>query len=408
MTTTHAPSDIGAVMSIEVSFELPDPALASSRWRLACEGIAEAHPPLIAELYADVLGADGLAVGGYVYVRDEDPAGGLGEPAPNALDRLDAEWRPRVDALAAALDGLDPGAVGEGGWVHALGARIGEWAAITQGLRRDVLDPAERVATAFANEFAAHFGEGRRDDARALVEAIPSRGSRRAIAVWELSRLLRSQGSRLSATFGPTTGQRVYMQQLERARDEFGGAVPGWRQDIPSWREDRAMLTRSIRRSAMLRDGASPIGAHERRAAQREATEAELATSAPAATAAADAAVERLQTMLPEARALALALDTLSEPTETLVAAARAMWLRVGRHLEGRGVLAARADVFYLARSELLAALQDGHAPAPDEIAERRARHAAYEAVEPPVLLGAGEPDYASGGLASSPSVPGS
>ena len=396
------PSDVGALMSVEVSFELPNPTLASRRWRLACGDATQAHPPLIAELYADVLGAEGVAVGGYLYVRDGDPASGQGQPAPNALDRLHAEWRPRVDALAAALDGLDPGAVDEGGWVHALGARIGEWAAIAQGLRRDVLGPAERVATAFTDEFAAHLGEGRHDDARALVEAIPSRDSRRAIAVWELSRLLRSQGSRLSATFGPTTGQRVYMQQLERARDEFGDAVPGWRQDVPSWREDRAMLTRSIRRSAMLRDGASPIAAHQRRAAQREAIEAEIAASAT------DAAVERLQTMLPHARAHALALDGLAEPTEALVAAARAMWLRIGGHLEGRGVLPASADVFYLTRAELLAALQDGNAPTPDEIAERRARHAAYEAAEPPVRLGAGAPDYASRGLASSPSVPGS
>ena len=171
-------------MSVEVSFELPDRALAADRWRLACERDPQAHPPLIAELYAGILGAQGVTVGGYLYLRDEDSDDSGSDAAPHDRDRLGAEWLPRLDALAAALDGLEPDALGERGWAVALGARIDEWVAISRGVRRDVLGPAEQAAAAFTEAFAAHFGEGRREDARALIASASSRDARRAVAVW--------------------------------------------------------------------------------------------------------------------------------------------------------------------------------------------------------------------------------
>ena len=388
-------------MSVDVSFELPDRALAEHRWRLACERDPQAHPPLVAELYAGILGAQGVTVGGYLYIRDEDSDDGGSDAAPDDRDRLGDEWLPRVEALAAALDGLEPGTVGERGWAVALGARIDEWAAISEGVRRDVLGPAGRAAAVFTEAFVAHFGEERREDARALIASASSRDTRRAVAVWELSRLLRSQGSRLSATFGPTGGQRVYMQGLEGAREQFGGTTPGARQDVPTWSEDRAMVTRSIRTASRQPDAASPLDAQRRLVAQRGAIEAELAAAAG------DDAVERLRAMLPAARAHALALDALSEPAERLVTAARSMWLRIGRHLEARGALAGSSDVFYLIRAGLVAALTGGGVPAPGEIAQRREEHAAFEAATPPTILGMAEAGYSSAGLASSPSVPG-
>ncbi len=389
-------------MSTEVSFELPAHAPAEHLWLLACHRDPQAHPPLVAELYAEVGGDSVVAVGGYLYLRDEDSRDGGGDTAPRDRDRLDEEWLPRMEALAAALDGLEPDAVGGRGWAVALGARIDEWGAITQGVHRDVLGPASRAAAAFTDAFVAHFGEGRREDAQALIAAPNSRDARRAVALWELSRILRSQGSRLSATFGPTGGQRVYMQGLDRAREEFPDTTPSWRQDVPTWREDRAMVTRSIRAVAMQPDAANPREAQRRLVEERDALEAELVSATD------DAAVQRLRAMLPGARAHALALDALSEPAERLVAAARSMWLRIGRYLEARDALAAVGDVFYLNRVELIAALEGGDAPAPDEIAVRRAEHSAFEAATPPAILGGGVAGYASSGLASSPSVPGS
>ncbi|MCY4455574.1 MAG: hypothetical protein OXC56_04580 [Chloroflexi bacterium] len=368
-------------MSVDVSFELADPTLAEHRWRLACERDSQAHPPLVAELYAEIGGDSVEAVGGYLYLRAEDSDDDRNDATPNDRDRLDEEWLPRMEALATALDGLEPDAVDERGWAVALGVRIDEWAAIAQGVHRDVLGPAGRAAAAFTDAFVAHFGEGRREDAQALIAAPDSRDARRAVALWELSRILRSQGSRLSATFGPTGGQRVYMQGLDRAREEFPDTTPGRRQDVPTWREDRAMVTRSIRAAAMQPDAASPLEAQRR----RDALETELG----AATG--NGAVEGLRAVLPAARAQALALDALSEPAERLVAAARSMWLRIGRHLESRGALAGAGDVFYFTRAELIAALDGGDGPAHDEIAARRTEHAAFEAAVPPAILWSGE-----------------
>jgi hypothetical protein len=251
-------------------------------------------------------------------------------------------------------------------------------------VRDEVLRPAERAATAFVEAFTAHFGEGRDDDARTLIDAIPSRASRRAAVVWEMSRLLRSQGSRLSATFGPTGGQRDYMQLRDRAQREFPFRVPGYRQDLPSWSEDHATITRAVRAAAALPDEVSPIAAQQRRLQQRRTAQAELARAAM------QPAVADLMALLPKAQERDLALDALAEPIGRLIASARSMWLRAGADLEARGKLAAGNDVFYLTRTELFAALTSASGPAPDEIERRRAEHATFEAATPPSTLGAG------------------
>ena len=95
--------------------------------------------------------------------------------------------------------------------------------------------------------------------------------------------------------------------------------------------------------------------------------------------------------LLPAAQEHALALAALEEPTERLVAAGRRMWLRLGEHLKARGAPDEADDIFSLARAELIAALEGGEVPAPDEIARRRAEHAAFEAAMPPAILGGGE-----------------
>lgn len=366
-------------MSTEVSFELPGAAVSAHRWLLACGPDAQSHPPLIAELYVDLLGGDAAAVGGYLYERAD--AGGRAEAdTSGALDRLHGEWLPRVEGLTSTLTGVDPAQIdGE-----VLGRLIDDWRAVVTGLRGDVLGPAERVARGFVDAFAAHFGADRRDDARALIEAIPSRASRRAAVVWEMSRLLRSQGSRLSQTFGPTGGQRDYMQLREQAQRDFPHAVPGYRQDVPSWSEDHTMVTRAVRTAAALPDAASPLDAQQRRLAQRSAAQAELAASAT------EPRVAELMALLPAAQEHALAVDALAEPVARLVAAARAMWLGVGARVVARGGLAEAADVFYLQRAELVVALERGDTPTTAEIARRHAEHTAFEAATPPAMLGAG------------------
>lgn len=366
-------------MSTDVSFELPEAALSAHRWRLAYAHDAQSHPPLVAELYADLLGNDAVAVGGYLYERADVREAGTADTA-GALDRLHGEWLPRVEELTSTLGSVNTAQL-DG---DTLAGLVEDWSAVVSGLRQDVLDPAERVARRFVDAFAAHFGADRQDDARALIEAIPSRASRRAAVVWELSRLLRSQGSRLSQTFGPTGGQREYMQLREQAQRDFPNAVPGYRQDVPSWSEDHAVVTRAVREAAALPDAASPLDAQQRRLAQRHAAQGQLAASAT------EPRVAELMALLPAAQEHALAVDALAEPVARLLAAARAMWLGLGSRLEARGTLARAADVFYLQRAELADALEGGDAPATEEVAQRRAHHAAFEEATPPPILGAG------------------
>ena len=377
-------------MSGEARFALPG-ALAARRWRL--EG-REAHPPLVAGLLAQPPYA--VAVGGYVYVRD-DPAAAAEAASGDSGWR--EEWLPRIEALIGAFGGLGPDAAPSGRWDEALGERFEAWAAVSRGLRAAVAAPAARALDAFGEAYAARFGEGRRGEARDLAAPLPSRASRRAEAVWELSRLLRSEGSRLSQTFGPTGGQREYLRRFARAAGEFGDAAPGCRQDVAGWREDRALLTRAVREAAALPVAASPLEARRAALERRDAFAAE-----------ADGA---LRALAEEARRRAGELDALAEHAERLTAAARAAWLRLARPLAARGALPEPAAVFLLDRAGLAAALGGGDAPDADELARRRAALDAYAAAEAPERLGgrraAGRArGYGPPGRGSSPSAPGS
>lgn len=375
-------------MGGEAVFRLPD-GLAARRWRLAGP---EAHPPLVAGLLAQP--PDAIAVGGYVYVRD-DPEPGEAEAASGDGDWREA-WLPEVEALIGSFGGLGAGEVGAGGWDEALRERFEAWAAVARGLREAVAVPAARALGAFEAAYAARYGEERRGEARALAAPLPSRAERRAEAVWELSRLLRSQGSRLSQTFGPTGGQREYLRRFDRAIGAFGAAAPGCRQDAAGWREDRALLTRAVREAAALPDAASPLAARRATLERRAAFDA-----------AADGA---LRAAAAEARRLAAEPDALAEHAERLTAAARAAWLRLARPLAARGALPEPDAVFLLERAELAAALEGGDAPGAGELARRRAALEAYAAAGAPPRLG-GDRDgarYASPERGSSPSEPGS
>jgi hypothetical protein len=384
-------------VAAEVHFQLPDAALTAHLWRLAGGDPSQPHPPLIAGLYVDVIngpaGEKGVpravAVGGNLYLRANAEAlanlANLGDAghAAGRLDRWRAEWLPQVERLTAGMRDLDlDDAAGRSS--EALRSHIEAWATIASGVRTAVVEPAERDAADLVDAFVAHHGEQRRDDARALLEGFPSRRSGRAIAVWELSRLLRSEGSRLSRTFGPTDGQRDYVRQHARTLEEYGDTTDGWRQDVPTWREDPSMLTECIREAAAWPDEASPAAAEQRRRERRATIEAELG-----AAAARDEAAARICEMLPAAQQRALVLDARDAACEQLVAASRAMWLAVGRHLAERDLLSEVGDVFYLERLEVLAALDDGPAPAAADLALRRVRRAAFAAATPPLVLGA-------------------
>ena len=384
-------------MSTEARFEPPDAALAGHRWRRVADG-AEPHPPLVAELYRDVLNAAvpaarpprAVSLGGHLYVREGTTSEPAGDAAlgSNADDRWSREWEPRVERLAGELRALDPARIEPGAWDRTLRSLVEAYADVTRGVRAATVQPVLAATAVFVDAYVARFGAPARADACALLEGFPMRGSQREAAVWQLSRLLRSQGSRLSQTFGPTTGQREYRTRLARLLAEFGDTVDGCRQDAPTWADEPAIVTRLIRAAAARPDSESPAAAEERRLARRLALEERLRGAAPAGE-----AVAGLLEMLPCAQQLRPALDRRDLGCDQrLAAAARSLWLTVARHLEERRRLAATGDVFYLERAELVQALEGGDVPSAAELERRRVRHAGFRSALPPAFVGAAEP----------------
>lgn len=383
-----------ADVTTEARFELPEPALAQHRWRRMSADGAEPHPPLVAELYADAVNAAGapteppraISLGGYLYLREgaaSEPTGDA-SGASSAEDRWRRAWQPQVERLVAELRALDPSTVEPGAWDATLRAFVEAYGETARGVRVATVDPVVAAAAGFVEAYATQFGEAARADADALLDGFPTRSSEREAAIWQLSRLLRSEGSRVSATFGPTAGQRAYRARLARLLAEFGETVDGCRQDGPTWAEEPSILTQLIRAAATRPDSESPIAAAESDRARRLALEQRLREAAFG-----DTAVVGLLELLPLAQQLSGALDRRDlGRDQRLAAAARSMWLAIARHLPERGRLAAIDDVFYLERAELAQALEGRAAPSPVVIEARRASHAAFRAAEPPALLG--------------------
>ena len=94
-----------------------------------------------------------------------------------------------------------------------------------------------------------------------------------------------------------------------------------------------------------------------------------------------------------------------------MFAASRVRWLRIGRHLGGRGLVAEPDDVFYHHLDELIDSLDGGEAIDTAVIAERRAQQATWRAVTPPAFLGKPPGDEGAPtarnvrGIAASPGV---
>ena len=391
-------------MSTEVRFELPDLALARHRWRRLGAERAESHPPLVAEMYLEVLNAHvpvaasprAVSLGGYLYIREDaasDPDGDASD-ALGAEDRWRREWQPRVERLAGELRALDPAEAEAGGWDRTLQSLVGAYAEVTCGVRISTVQPVVVAATGFIDAYVAHFGEPARADALALLDGFPTRSSELDAAIWQLSRLLRSQGSRLSQTFGPTAGQREYRKRYAKLLAEFGETADGCRQDAPTWSEDASIPTRMIRDASARPDPASPAAEQAGRHARRLALELRLRAAARG-----EEAVAGLLEMLPSAQQLRIARDRRDTGCDQrLAAAARSMWLAIARQLEAHGRLAATDDVFYLERAELVQALKGGEALSLAELERRRARHAAFRTSVPPALLGAAAPAGSGGG----------
>ena len=178
------------------------------------------------------------------------------------------------EALAASLDGVDPAQLASG---HARRARRGVERASPVGLRDEVLRPAEQsrggVRRGLRHPASAR---GREDDARTLIEANPVTGiATRSRGVGDEPAPAQPGQQALGRRSGPHgRATRVHGSFGTAPQQEFPFRVPGYRQDLPSWSEDRATITRAVRRgAAALPDEASPLATQRRRppAAQHRA-----------------------------------------------------------------------------------------------------------------------------------------
>ena len=401
----------------EVSFELPDPALAEFSWQLN-EHAAGSTTPLsgsIAGLGRPQADDDGVPtsvrINGYGYTRSgvTPPFSAETPESAEAISGWQDTWLGPVEECASALEAFDPSSVAPGGWRDAIEQQQRQYMRVFIGVHRDTVAPAGAASREFTARYAEHFGEGSEADAVALLQGVPNETSARIGALWEVSRLVRAHpalaqqlaaGTAPPAVEGEAAGE--FRRQIDVLLGRFGYTTQSGLEDLPTWNEDHSQVTGLLLRYAEQGDDAAPVHAEQRTARRREELEAQLRAAAGEGGEAA-----ALLALLPIAQQLVPATEDHNLlADQRLHSASRTRWLAIGQHLCDAGRLAEAGDAFYLTFDELVDALEGGDAPAAAEIAHRREQQLAWRSVAPPPQLGATTGDAAKStqlrGLAAS------
>jgi phosphohistidine swiveling domain-containing protein len=385
----------------DVTFDLPDPALAEYTWIISDEHTPVAAAPLTGQLFARP-GNDAIPrsvrVNGFSYTRH---GAGLGPgetpfsnaPVPDSIARMRSwrvEWQPEVDKVVAALEDFDPTLVQPGKWRDTLDFHAAEYWRVFGPVHRDAVGPAHAVGRHFRELYAQRFGEDRAADAVALLQGMPNASLERAALLWDASRVLRAHPELMTAVAkgevpaGDEPAAHEFRDRLTDVQQRFGATGEGFVEDQPTWAEDPAIPLAAIRAYAGQPDGQGPLDWAARQRARREALEAELRALAPTD----DEAAELLR-LLPIAQELMPNLEDHNYYTDQrLSAASRQRWLAVGRLLLARGLVDDESDVFYFERDELVATLEGKAAVSKETLAARRAQVALWRSVAPPPVLG--------------------
>ena len=332
-----------------------------------------------------------INVNGYAYTRAGEPDL-VAADIPDGPDDL-AGWRdvwlPRIEAASRTLETFDAASVGRGGWRETLEEQQRDFWRTFFGLHRHAVGPANAASAAFVERYTAVFGDGRRHDATALLQGFPNSSTDRSAALWGLSRVVREDADlrqaieRSRVPQGGSAAAERFRRGLDDLLDRFGDTSQMRLEDTPVWREDPSLAFSLVLRYAEQDGDGDPRHAQARQAERREALERELRER----TATDD--VDELLSLLPIAQ---LHLSTIEDHNslgdQRMFAASRVRWLRIGRHLGGRGLVAEPDDVFYHHLDELIDSLDGGEAIDTAVIAERRAQQATWRAVTPPAFLG--------------------
>jgi pyruvate,water dikinase len=383
-----------------VNWELPDPRFEEFTWVLQDEHGPSSTPPLLdggnvrPPARVDEAGLPlFVRLHGFTYSRGGGTAGsGFGAPLePQTVEEMTAwrsEWLPEVERTVAMLESFDPASVAAGAWAETLEQQVQAYERVYSGVHRSAALPVGRVAGRFTAAYCRRFGEERRADAEALLQGLDNLSTARAIALWDLSRLLREQPELQATSGGDPLRQNEAARRFDEAFQsmlaEYGHTTNADLQDLPTWHEDTAVPISAVRAYALQDDDRSPRLIAELQGQRRRDLEAELteAASTDADAAAILTQLAMAQQLLPNQEDHNLLVDQRME------AASRARWLAVGRHLVARGLVRDIDDVFYFWRPELIDALEGRTRPEQALLDARRQELREARAISPPPVLG--------------------
>ena len=334
-------------MAPTVTYELPDPELEQYTWVWENEHAPGSQPLLTRDMFRGMFPQDPdgpprqLRIHGYNYSRlDPDSPGFQAPPSPDdgmtAAQRWQEKWLPRVEAEFDKLMRFDPNLVPQGSWEQTIEQQAQSFANVFGGVHMQCVIPSGTLTTAFIDAYVAKFGEQRRSDALALIQGFPNQTFERANELWELSRLVRNDGS--LATYLATLeadpesiGTGKFPKDFAAFLGRWGETMDMFVQDLPSWREKPRVPLNLILQNAKRPDAESPAAAQQAKAERRLALETELQEQSG------DAEIADLLEKLAQAQELLpVREDHNFLCDQRLSAVSRARWLSLGRHLTSR------------------------------------------------------------------------
>ncbi len=396
---------LGVRMSDLIEFRFPDKRYEEYSWVLQDEHNPASHPPLIAsaspmarpseEQDPDAPPAT-LSINGFNYAREVNIGGGL----PNAFQtsppesiadmiRWREEWLPEVDKLVQLLECFQPDDVESGKWLETLQSHDEEYRRVFSGIHRTAVGPGRLATNKFLEEWIKLYGEEGKEDAMTLLQGFPNRSLDRASALWDLSRIMRTDDSLRNLeniekhTFN-TPSSKVFRKSFYSMLDQFGCTSNNGLQDLPTWRDGSQIPISMIRSYSNQDDSKSPAYASERQKERRLTMESDLRQKAEKDPKIADLIhfMEMAQHLMPNLEDHNLLCD------QQCVASSRRRWLNIGSHLKTKAVFSMDNEVFFYRRDELIDVLEGGNPLTKEEMSMRKSAQDRFRATPPPLYLG--------------------
>ena len=227
-----------------VEFLLPDKRYEEYSWVLQDEHNPASHPPLIASaspLARPSEEQDGdappatLNINGFNYAREISTGEALPNPfqsttPPESVEdmiRWREEWLPEMDKLVLLLECFEPGGVEPGKWAETLQSHDEEYRRVFSGIHRTAVGPGRLATNKFLEEWIKLYGEEGREEAMALLQGFPNRSLDRASALWDLSRIMRTDESLKNMEHVEnhpfdTSAGKVFRDSFYAMLDQFG------------------------------------------------------------------------------------------------------------------------------------------------------------------------------------------